>query len=675
MSQNNLEIKNNEETVENIMKKVSDPDYSIDEKEKVKFIRSLNQRLQELQNAIDSVNKDNEEIDRKRNSLEKNMNDIDDDKAEADKKIKKLSKQIETEKIDIEDKSNPIVKRLNSLIEEREAIEEQSQKYQEDGNELDEKKEKNDDKIEKLKEEIERVTTIKNDLKSKSIKEKVEEAEKKAQDRAKTSHEHDPFIVLFDSLLKRHENIKERDKLVEDATSAETRIQEEIESDNAISSGDNEIVENETSTKEKDGICISVVITDKDKNETQVKILTPEEYVNYTNSQEVADLRDKVREQAELQEDKKTVSIVISTHDSKQQLLNKLEPIMKSGIDNPENIGQYATSQTRRNNLIDAIAENAVNTEKMGGTAHDEQFKLAKDKSIHTTIAQKVQPNLKVEKVMIDSNTKKIDHDDIPWKHLKSFNLTKDMLSKENIEILKNGGMTDLITVKGKNKKGEEVTQSFKLSLCNDKKGNYTFRKIPVLPENNVDKRKTLGDEKFSIDDKLMLKKFGQLNHLVPFTSEDGKTRNLMVGLDKETNTLFTCDPNEIRIPKFIQEQCTKEELRKIRNCQPVHLENLKDNAGQRFNGWVVMSPHNNGKLLQLKHIDNEFKAQVRNNNFGERTEKLKEDKDAKVLTKQTESNDGPKVKTTHRKALDFSTDSQGDTLVKDKTIKTTKHI
>ena len=124
------------------------------------------------------------------------------------------------------------------------------------------------------------------------------------------------------------------------------------------------------------------------------------------------------------------------------------------------------------------------------------------------------------------------------------------------------------------------------------------------------------------------------------------------------------------------------------------------------------MSPHTNGKLLHLSHIDKDFVPQVRNNNYGERTELLKEDKDAKVMTKQTRSNDGEdqkiqnshrralellhlshidkdfdpqvrnnndgedqKIQTSHRKALDFSTDNNGDTTERSRTIKTTKRM
>ena len=82
-------------------------------------------------------------------------------------------------------------------------------------------------------------------------------------------------------------------------------------------------------------------------------------------------------------------------------------------------------------------------------------------------------------------------------------------------------------------------------------------------------------------------------------------------------------------------------------------------------------------ELLHLSHIDKDFDPQVRNNNYGERTELLKEDKDAKVMTKQTRSNDGEeqKIQTSHRKALDFSVDSNGDTTERSRTIKTTKRM
>lgn len=682
--QNNLEINESQKLVENIIKKASDKNVPIDERDRESHIKTLNARLQELQDALKKIEESEKEYDDKKANLDKKIDNTDDDKAETDKKIKRLEEQIALENIDKEDKSNPIVKRLNSALEEREALNEMTDSYQNESKKLDEEKENNTSTKNEIMDEIKVIEKAKTNINNKMLSNKVEQASKNAKEKAErnTSHERDPFLVLLDSFFKRLHNIRERDKMIADAQNGEATNQDKIESRYSVKeSGDDIIVENsKPEEKENNDACVSLVISDKVKDTTQVKILTPEEYVAFTNTEEGKGIRSKLKQEAELPEKDRTLSFVQSFHENKTALLDKIKSFMP-GTDNPQDIGQYANSLSRRNNLISTISDDAKDTRKLGGNSLDEQFKFSmtqdQETVTPTSLAKKEQPNLNIhETVASDTPNKVIEKDDIPWEQLKSFNINKNSLSKENIDALRNHASTDIITVKGKNKKGDEVEQSFKLTLSNDEDGKLTFRKMPVLPKNNVDKRQKIGDIEFTKEDKEMLKKYGQLNHLVPFTSEDGKTKMLMVGLDSKTNTLFTCDPNKVKLPKFFTEQCTKEELRKIRSGQPVHVENLKDNAGQKFNGWVVMSPHNNGNILHLKHIDKEFIPQVRNNNYGERTELLKEDKDPMVMTKQRESNDGekPKVETSQRKALDFSVDNNGTKTEHDKTIKTTKH-
>lgn len=684
--QNNLEINESAKVVEDIIKRASDANSPIDERDRETLIKTLNARLQELQDSLKQIEDSDKDLDDKKSNLDNKIDITDDEKAETDKKIKRLEGQIALENIDKEDKSNPLVKRLNSALDERAALDEMTDSYQDESNKIDADKDKNESEKDNIKNEIKAIETAKTNINNKILINKVEHASKTAQEKASrnTSHEKDPFLVLLDSLFKRIENIKERDRLIEDAVKGESVNQDKLEARYNITESDGNIIVENTKPEatEKNDACVSLVISDNEKQTTQVKILTPEEYVAFTNTEDGKNIREKLKQENGLADADKTLSYVQSFHESRSELLNKLEPIMKSATDNPQDIGQYASSESRRNKLISTISDDAKESKKLGGNAHDKQFNLSNNSQAievtPTSLAKKQQPNLHINDIVKgDTPDKKIERDDIPWSQLKNFNLSKKMLNEDNIEALRNGGLTNLITIKGKNAKGQQVIQQFKLSIANDEDGNLTFRKMPVLDKNSIDRRKKIGDIEFTKQDKEMLKKYGQLNHLVPFTGEDGKTRMLLVGMDKETNTLFLSDPNKVKLPKFISEQCTKDELRQIRNGQPVHVENLKDNAGQKFNGWVVMSPHNDGKILHLKHIDKEFIPQVRNNNFGERTEALKEDKDAMVMTKQNKSNDGEKTKieSSLRKALDFSIDSRGDKTEHNKTIKTTKHV
>lgn len=679
MSKNSLEFNGNDKMIDEVIKHAMDPLSPMDDIDRERAVKILNERMEVIKTSISQFEKEKEDLMAKREALDGKLDATDDEKAEADSKIIRLEAEIRQEGIDLNDASHPLVRRLNSAKEERSALEDLSVKYQSDSRVLEERKTENDETLENLSSEMRQIEKAKELISQKMVDFKKNEAEHHAKERAKgiTGGEQNPFLILFDSLIVRHHNEKERKRQVDEALKKELTNQQKIEARYSVKDANAGIIEEEK-VSPKDETCFSVITSEKG-GDSKVKVMTSEEYVAYMETEEAKALRETIQKEQDLPDDEKTLSVVVSTHDSREDLLNKLEPIVKSGIDNAQNIGQYATSQSRRESLVAAIATDAVKSEGLGGNALDDVFKgkmTAKDDQdiTPTGFARREQPNLKIQSAVESGHEMRIDDEDIPWKQLTNFNLTKASLSKENLEALRGGGMTNLITITGKNLKGEEVKRSFKLSLTNDSDGKLAFRKLPVLPLENIDKRTKIGDIEFNQKDKDMLKKYGQLNHLVPFTSEDGKTRNLMVGLDKETNTLFSSDPNKVRLPKFISEQCTKDELRRIRNCEPVHLESLKDNAGQKFSGWVVLSPYKNGQLLQLKHVDNEFKAQVMNNNFGERTELLKQDKDPMVVSKQIEPNDGENKQESFRKAMDFSTDSEG-TIEHDKTIKTTRHL
>ncbi|MBR2098040.1 MAG: DUF4099 domain-containing protein [Prevotella sp.] len=665
MSENNLEIKgekNYDEAIREIREKVSSG-APFDEKEREESFTAINGKITDLRKDLDSLEGDYKKWEERRAALDAKIDGIDNEKVETDLKIKKLREQIRAEKVSLSDSANPLVRRLNSAVDDKKALQEMSDTYkQESKGLLAEGKDREND-IDILKDRMDELEDIKKKINDSIMKFKAEEATKKAREKVRnnTSHERDPFLVLFDSIFMRRRNSKERDKLVDEAKAEENRIIQGIETRSKGEQEDTKgeetvITEEERKEVKDDGSCFSIVVENGD--DVQVKILTPQEFLDYTQTDDRRQLMEQVRAEQDLPDGEKKISMFVSHHDSREELLKKLEPVMGSAVAMPQDIGSYATSLTRKTNLIKTVALDARKSERIGGDTLNDYFINGIN---HTTVARKEQPNMHIQAAITTEDDKKIAMEDIPWKQLKDFGLTRKSLSKENIEALRLYGTTNLITVTGKNKKGEQVSKSFKLYLSKDSKNNIVFNSLKAVPLKSIDKRQTIGDIEFTTADKEMLKKYGQLNHLVPFTQDDGKVKYRLVGLDKDTNKLFSCDPEKIKLPKFIREQCTKAELRKIQMGQPVHLENLKDDAGQKFNGWVVMSPHKNGQLLQLKHIDNDFKAQVRNNNFGERTEELKQDKDAKVMSKQTESNDGPKEETkvsetkTKRKALDFS--------------------
>ena len=653
----------NKDKVERVIELINDPKMSFTDGEREDYVRAIKEQVELDEREVLQLGKLKEQLSERLKSTYKEIDGLDDDKASCDRKIKEITKQLE------ENGDELLEKRLKSVQEERDVLEEliksrvslcesigsQSMAYEKEESEL-----------------ILGIQTMRKSivaLNGKMMEDRVKQAKRDAKERVErmTSRENNPLLDALNMLFDTIKGTRLTGRMVSEAIREEEKKQH-MNASNSSFHADGQLAGNKEdsfSGKDVDGSCVSVAV--RENGRTDIKILAPKEFEEYVLSEEGLSLRKKIEQEKDLANEEKTVSVVISRHEGRSSLMEKLRPIVGDGVHNADRIGSYANTPKRQDLLLRAISGDCTAFEKLGGTALDASFRRV-GADVESEQARHKEPSLVTHKVIAHSSL--IDPDEIPWNQLRSFNLSKKSLSQKNIDSLIKGGVTDVITVTGSSSKGKKIERSFKLMLVTDKNGDVTFRKLPVLPMSNIDRREKLGDGEFSETDKDMLKRYGQLNHLVPFT-EDGKTKMLMVGLDKETNTLFICDPKKIKLPKFISEQCTRDELKRLYNGNPVHLHNLIDDAGLKFSGWVVLSPHGNGQVRHLRHIDNDFKAQVRNNNYGERTEELKEDKDAKVKSKQNRSDDGV---TSERKAYDFSTDSNGTTQ-RERTYKTTKNI
>lgn len=657
--------------INELIKRSQESSFKMSERDREEAIRLINEKIGSLKLEIKDKEKEKEEIQKDVDRTYAEIDSLDEDKAFCDKKIKDLSEQLVQSGVDINDVENLVVKRLKSIQDERAAIEALVNEKVGSCTKKEEEIESLGEKISSISKEIALLDNTKTLINNRMLENKEQEARKRGEDKARDIVEKNALLVLFESIIKTVKDTQMIKQMVKDAHEDEIVTQRMVESRHYIyhKKEENVLSEEGLNNVEIDNNCYGLIIDKSGK--TEVKILNEKEYRDYLNSDNCKEILAEIEKEKEISPESRAISLVMTSHNNREKLLEELKKIVGEGVSNAENIGSYANSPHRKENLLKVLHADSVKSEVIGGTRLDYIFREKKELSTDLSIAQDLQPALKISDTL--GKKRELSIDEIPWRELKAFNLSKKSLSEDNINKLLKGGLTNLITVKGKNHKGEEKTRSFKLMLQQDKDGNISFVKLRVLPEKSLNERKMLGDEIFSEQDKSMLKKYGQLNHLVPFTGDDGKTKMLMVGLDKETNTLFTCDPSRIVLPKFIKEQCTKEELKSLYSGNPIHVENLKDDAGQKFNGWVVLSPHKNGQVMHLKHIDNEFKYQVRNNNYGERTEDLKNDKDAKLKTKQHKSDDGVTY-TSERKAYDFSEDSKG-TIQHEKNYKTTKNI
>ena len=263
---NNLEIK--DDKVEEIVRRALDPQVPVDERDREASVKTLNEKIESLKDALRNLDNVDKTLDDRKIVLEHKIDNNDDEKAETDKKIRRLEEQIESEKIDREDKSNPIVRRLLSAKEERTALDDLTVGFQKEEKDIDETKEKNSSLKDDIEDQIKRIEEAKEKINTKIVSDKMQQTADKAKEKAErnTSHERDPFLVILESFFKRYQNIQERDKMLQEAMKNETANQEKLESRYAVSgteAGDT-IKEKETEEKkEKDDVCVSVVITDR----------------------------------------------------------------------------------------------------------------------------------------------------------------------------------------------------------------------------------------------------------------------------------------------------------------------------------------------------------------------------------------------------------------------------
>lgn len=666
---NNTE--NKDEMLRLLVERADKPSIPMSDRDREEAVALLNQRIAELQEEQKKIKEERKEKEESLQKIYEEMDSLDDDKGVCDKKIKELAEQIKEKGIDIEDSENLFVKRLKSVQEERDVIEEISAKRKEESEKLEQDIRHSQENDNELASQEKKFLATKLVLHNKMMQNKVEEEEKRSVKKAVDEVKPSSNIIAFllDNLATPLSGAKMTYGNIQDTMRKEAEEREKVEVRHYQGGGERNETEGvvQDAQKPEDDRCYSLIVSNEGK--TDVHIFSEEELHGFCAKKEMLDINDKIEQEAGLEADKKTVAVVITSHESREKLLEGLRSVVGDGVTNPQMIGGYASSPQRKERLLNAIHNDSYSFEKVGGGQLDAVFNEKKQPAVGKDAirAQEIQDTTEVSK------TNQLSADDLPWKQLrKAFNLSRKSLSAENIEKILKTGMSGLITMMKGRSRNKEEDISFKLMLSKDKDGGFKFVRLMKNSEDNINKREKLGDIAFSKEDKDMLKKYGQLNRLVPFT-KDGKTQMMLVGFDKETNILYTVNPKNVEIPKFVKEQCTQDELKSLYDGRPVHMSNLKDSAGQKFNGWVVLSPKGNGQLLHLTHVDKDFLTQVRNNNYGERTTLLDEDKDAKVKTKQRVTNDAEDLPSNRRKAYDFSQSQQG-TIQHEKTfVKTLK--
>lgn len=215
----------------------------------------------------------------------------------------------------------------------------------------------------------------------------------------------------------------------------------------------------------------------------------------------------------------------------------------------------------------------------------------------------------------------------------------------ETCESLLYGNLSPL--TKGYEKKnGKMYEMQVKFRLTTDYKGKGKCVIHPALTERVVPDK--LFGKELDEEQKRQLKEKGCLDRCIEI-SANGKIMTVMPYFDNETNQLLCRDYSSISLPKEINgKELNERESRSLLGGETVRMENLTDNAGQQYNGYVRINPKN-GKIITVKEPDIQHQYQVAANNNGARTEDLKNDKDTFLKSGQTHNDDLVENKTPSR--------------------------
>lgn len=572
--------------------------------------------MQDLHQQIDELKKRQAEIQQKIKDNNDNLDRLDDQHAGFEEEIAETKKNIEKHGADSE-----LGKSYAGFLTQLEDLKDKVVKQTEEEKDDLSKNEKENDSIEKqLKETQAKIQKLQQEtIKLQAEQAAKEKADKKAKGIQQDDEKSDLGLMFLNAMVYDMKVAYQKTLGQKLGASAESEKLEQL----SQKQEEKNLKLKDSAAGGDDGKAYVLMTHEDGKN--NVRILSAGQMLDFKKSDEYKNLIENIaREQDVSQKDRK-YSVLLSTTDDKQSLLNNLEPLMKRGVNHPEHISDFASSPTKQENLITSILENSkvVKNEEIGGNYFD-RFQQVDSKN---------------------EQKQSVSEDNIPWHELKKLNLSKEELSPESIDNLKNGRLSNMMTM---NDEKQANSFNFKLSLDVDRITNQLhFSMVREVNSPNYEGLSKYSSYRLTPEDKQDLQQFGRMSKTIPFTDPlTGKESQRLLCLDKETNRLMLKDPEKMSFHNAITSGTTVEEIRKFKSGMPIHTS-FVDEKGQRFTGWAVLDPSKQGNTRFLKekpsfhNVDDQYKVQVANNNNGQRAESLRNDKDAVVTSGQTRDNDG----------------------------------
>jgi len=235
-----------------------------------------------------------------------------------------------------------------------------------------------------------------------------------------------------------------------------------------------------------------------------------------------------------------------------------------------------------------------------------------------------------------DKAVHRIDPDEVDFTPLGVMGVDVRRLSEAECRSLLSGNLSPLLDgVRVKGDSHEAVKLKFRLSKDNRGKCSVVTQlrlREAVIPQAVLGVR-------LSEEQRGQLRKYGMLVKTLE-ARVDGLLQNVMPYVDRDTNQILLRNYNKLTIPERIEgRDITEDEKKRLLKGETVKMENLTDNAGQRYVGYVRVNPMT-GLTESMSVADLRYQYQVAANNRGARTEELKQDKSTSLDSGQTRNND-----------------------------------
>lgn len=604
----------------------------------------LQRKAEELKRQIEELQQKQEKDKEKIKENDNRIDEIDDELPDIREKIERKKAELEAKGISLEEHSNAFVKEYDILQSQYENKKEIKEKLKDEN--AGTKSSMAED--EKVIAELEKQKALLEKMRQQNNQQRVDEAKedaKKTNAKGTVMTQSNAFLTFMEAIFQaaeRRATVKAAEDMAERSVNRQIE-REDLKVAKEMRKEDTAFPDSKTAGVADDPHKeVLVVMGHTAEGKDVIRIIDADKSNDYTELGKDDDIVAALKKEHDLPPEEKLTSFVTLRHPDKEALLKALEPVAGKAVKYPEDLHEYVSTDEKIQKVTEAIFANCK-VEGTDGGNHYAQYMAGGQKQGE---AEQQAPKQEAAQEKKQSGWNLFDYLE------QEFQLKKDMLRPEDVQKLESGEPTGLYKLKN----GQVVRLRPSMDpITNDMSVSVEVRrKSPDYK--GIQKTLSLTEA-----DVKNLKKFGVLDHPVKYGGKTG-----FIYKDKETNNFLFTNQKDIPISKKLKEQLDVETVRRLKEGKAVHVDNLKDEKGQSYTGWVMVDPKKRQVAPVKKEpaffVDKEYQIQVKNNNDGARADVVKDDKVAVLKTKQQKNDDGPSAAEGKKVYKDYSEDALSQT-------------